>query len=140
MLIVTYLVLLKFLVNFGLLLRSCFLNAVYSFLEILEETETTFVSVPFFPCCSCLFPRARHFCDNLFPIGTSFAISCLFIFPSDICFTIELFLHSDFMSCFHTMFHLYLFIMTFNFISIFHFFVKTDQNFFWYMCRQEIIA
>ena len=32
--------------NSGLLLRSCFLNAVYSFLEILEETETTFVSVP----------------------------------------------------------------------------------------------
>ncbi len=34
--------------NSGLLLRSCFLNAVYSFLEILEETETTFVPVPFF--------------------------------------------------------------------------------------------
>ena len=32
--------------NSGLLLRSFFLNAVYSFLEILEETETTFVSVP----------------------------------------------------------------------------------------------
>ncbi|MDU4895312.1 MAG: hypothetical protein E6X39_12675, partial [Enterococcus hirae] len=34
--------------NHRLLLRSCFLNAVYSFLEILEETETTFVPVPFF--------------------------------------------------------------------------------------------
>ncbi|ASV81553.1 hypothetical protein GUJ56_07355 [Enterococcus hirae] len=32
--------------NSGLLLRSCFLNAVYPFLEILEKTETTFVSVP----------------------------------------------------------------------------------------------
>ena len=32
--------------NSGLLLRSCFLNAVYSLLEILEKTETTFVSVP----------------------------------------------------------------------------------------------
>ena len=31
--------------NHRLLLRSCFLNAVYSFLEILEETETSFGSV-----------------------------------------------------------------------------------------------
>ncbi|OWW68868.1 hypothetical protein C655_06575, partial [Enterococcus hirae 57-09-G6] len=30
--------------NHRLLLRSCFLNAVYSFLEILEETVTIFVS------------------------------------------------------------------------------------------------
>ena len=30
--------------NRRLLLRSCFLNAVYSFLEILEETVTIFVS------------------------------------------------------------------------------------------------
>ena len=30
--------------NHRLLLRSCFLNAVYSFLEILEETVTSFVS------------------------------------------------------------------------------------------------
>ena len=28
--------------NHRLLLRSCFLNAVYSFLEIIEETETSF--------------------------------------------------------------------------------------------------
>ncbi len=31
--------------NHRLLLRSCFLNTVYSFLEILEETETSFVPV-----------------------------------------------------------------------------------------------
>ncbi|MBO1099938.1 hypothetical protein FQT06_07840 [Enterococcus hirae] len=31
--------------NSGLLLRSCFLNTVYSFLEILVETETSFVPV-----------------------------------------------------------------------------------------------
>ena len=30
--------------NHRLFLRSCFLNAVYSFLEILEETVTSFVS------------------------------------------------------------------------------------------------
>ncbi|AFM69613.1 hypothetical protein EHR_03195 [Enterococcus hirae ATCC 9790] len=28
--------------NHRLLLRSCFLNTVYSFLEIIEETETSF--------------------------------------------------------------------------------------------------
>ena len=31
--------------NHRLLLRSCFLNTVYSFLEILEETETSFVPI-----------------------------------------------------------------------------------------------
>ncbi len=31
--------------NHRLLLRSCFLNAVYSFLGILEETETSFVPI-----------------------------------------------------------------------------------------------